>query len=67
MKTPQMCVLAELQKEFFVRLQRDFYWKCGEHKELSQYFWEAMYTTLLITSNSVIFGKLPTGEDGEVI
>ena len=29
----------------FVRLQRDFYWKYGEHKELLHYVWEVMHNT----------------------
>ena len=29
----------------FVRLQRDFDLRYGEHKELTKYVWEAMYTT----------------------
>ena len=51
----------------FVRLQRDFYQKYGEHKELSQYVLEAMHTAFSIASTSDIVSQLPTGEDGEVL
>ena len=51
----------------FVRLQKNFYHKYGTHKELSQYVWEAMHTTLCIAYISAIVYKLPTGEDGEII
>ena len=48
-------------------LQRDFYQKYGEHKELSQHVSEVMHTTFLIAPTSFIVSKLPKGEDGEVI
>ena len=51
----------------FVRLQRDFYQRYGDHKELSQYVWEAMHTTFLTASTSAIISQLPTGEDGDVL
>ena len=51
----------------FVRLQRSFYLKYGEHKNLSQYVWLSMHTTFHITSTSNIVRKLPTGEDGKII
>ena len=43
----------------FVRLQRDFYKKYGEHKELSQYAWEAMHAAFPIASTSIIVSQLP--------
>ena len=34
----------------------------GEHKELSQYVWEAMHTALPIASTSGAVSQLPTGD-----
>ena len=51
----------------FVRLQRDFYQKYGEHKQLQQYALEAMHTNFPITSTRTIVSRLPTGQDREVI
>ena len=51
----------------FVRLQIDFYQKYGEHKELLQYFWEAMHTAFPIASTSAIVRQLSIGEYGEVL
>ena len=51
----------------FVRLQRDFYQKYGEQKELSLYVWKAMHTTFPILSTSAIATQLSTGEDRELI
>ena len=51
----------------FVKLQRDFYQKYGEHKELSQCVWEVMHTTFHITSANAIVISLLTGEEGEVV
>ena len=51
----------------FVRLQSGIYQKCGEHKKLSLYVWDAMHTSSSITSTSAIFSQLPTGEDEEGI
>ena len=51
----------------FMRLQRDFYEKYGEHKELSQHVWKAMHTTFPIASTSTIVRQLSTGENGEIL
>ena len=50
----------------FMKLQMDFYWKYGEHKELSQCVCEAMHTSFPIASTRDIVSKLPTG-DGEIM
>ena len=50
-----------------VRLQRDFYQNYREHKELSQFVWEAMHTTFPITSTGAIVSQLPTGEVGKLL
>ena len=50
----------------FMQLQRDFYLKYGEHKELSQYVWETMHSTFPIASTSTIVSKLYIGEDEEI-
>ena len=42
----------------FVRLQRDFYEKYGEHKELSQCVWKAMHSTFPIASTSAIVSNV---------
>ena len=46
-----------------VRLQRDFYERYREHKELSQHVWEGMHTTFPIASTSAIVRQLPTEVD----
>ena len=61
-----MCLLVQLQKEILLDYEQT-YEKYGEQKVLSQYVWEAMHTTLCITSTGAIVSKLPTGEDGEKI
>ena len=65
-KTHQMCLLAQLQKETLLDYKETSV-KSIKHKELSQYVWEDMHTTFPITSTSAIVSKLTTREDGEVI
>ena len=55
-----MCFLAQLQRVILLGLQKDFYQRYGEHKELSQYLWEAKHTTLPIASTSAIVSQLST-------
>ena len=52
-KTHQMCLLANLQKET--------YQKNGEHQELSQYVLETIHATFPITFTSAIVSQLLTG------
>ena len=57
-KTHQMCLLVQIQKVILLDY-REFYEKFEEHKELSQYVWEAMHTSFPIGSTSAIVSQLP--------
>ena len=59
--------LGPVAEDDFMRLQRDFYEKYGEHKELSQHVWKAMHTTFPTASTSTIVRQLSTGENGEIL
>ena len=53
--------VAPAAEDNFVRLQRVFYQKYGEHKKHSQCVWVALQITFPIASTHVIVSQLPTG------
>ena len=44
--------IGPVSQEDFVRLQRNFYQKCCEHKEFSQHVWKVMHMKFPITFTS---------------